>query len=67
MNKNIQQFLKDLVEGLYFRAAACKHMREEYMAIKGVQHAIEDALAKQGIKTDFRPPRKEKEDGKIYP
>jgi hypothetical protein len=52
------QLLKDVVEHLYFRAAACKFgCRDEYMAIKGVQHALEDALMKQGIETTFRKPR----------
>jgi hypothetical protein len=53
-----KEFLKDFAEELYFRAAACKQMREEYMAIKGVQHSLEEAMEKHGIPTFQRPSTK---------
>lgn len=43
----IEQFLKDFAEELYFRAAAAKG-RDERMAIKGVQHSLERAMEKHG-------------------
>ncbi len=50
-----EQFLKDFAEELYFRAAAAKG-RDERMAIKGVQHSLERALAKHGKTTFARDP-----------
>jgi hypothetical protein len=50
---NIEVCLKYFVEELYFRAAQAKS-KDERMAIKGVQHALENALMKHGIKVDFR-------------
>lgn len=46
----MEQFLKDFVEELYFRAAMAKD-RNERMAIKGVQHSLERAMAKSGFAT----------------
>lgn len=47
---NSEKVLRDFAEELYFRAACAKD-RNERMALKGVQHSLERALAKNGIET----------------
>ena len=52
-NPDVIGILKQFVEELYFRAP-CAQTTEERMAIKGVQHSLENALKQYGILNDFR-------------
>lgn len=58
MALEIEEVLRELVEELYFRAASIRKLgTDEYKAIKGVQHAIENIMAKHEMKGFERPPK----------